>query len=44
MSSRLHENSGWRKESGFPRFLWTDIGALTGVLAVAGYAVYQIWI
>ena len=43
MASRLHEKSGWHRESGFSRFLWTDIGAIAGVLAVAGYAVYQIW-
>ena len=42
MASRPQENSGWRSDSGFSKFMWTDIGALAGVLVVAGYAVYQI--
>src|SRR5262245_11064316 len=41
MASRRNR-SGWYV-SGASKFLWTDFGALFGVIAVAGFALFRAW-
>jgi hypothetical protein len=41
MASRQKQNRGSWNVSGSSRFLWTDIGALFGLIAAAGVAVYR---
>jgi len=40
MASRHQDRGSWNV-SGASRFLWTDVGALFGLIAVAGFAVYR---
>jgi hypothetical protein len=42
MASREQNRSGWYV-SGASKFLWTDFGALFGLIAVAGFAVFRAW-
>jgi hypothetical protein len=42
MASRQQNRGGWYV-SGTSRFLWTDFGALFGLIAVAGFAVFRAW-
>ena len=43
MASRREENRGAWYVNRTTRFLWTDFGALFGLIAVAGFAVYSAW-
>ncbi len=36
------QTSSWHT-AGAPRFLWTDFGALAGLIAVTGFALYRAW-
>jgi hypothetical protein len=42
MASRQQNRGSWYV-SGASRFLWTDYGALFGLIAVAGFAAYRAW-
>jgi hypothetical protein len=42
MASRQQNRSGWYVSRG-SKFLWTDYGALFGLIAVAGFAVFRTW-
>jgi len=42
MASRQQNRGGWYV-SGVSRLLWTDFGALFGLIAVAGFAMYRAW-
>jgi hypothetical protein len=42
MASRQQNRGHWYV-SGASRLLWTDFGALFGLIAVAGFAAYRAW-
>jgi len=43
MAFRPQQDIEGSRFSRAPRFLWTDLGALFGLLAVTGFAVYRTW-